>query len=323
MKSNIFIVVAPLHIMNAIEAVEHFKTTNNILIVLHTGNERQLAQMKKMVNFYDWDSVQFLLLPLKTVDKIVYAKKIYSSFKSINRSNIDNIFVGEYRSDHVNHIVNSLKSRDVYLLDDGLAQLNYHKEIENSSFKVNMRRVLYRVLFYKLKPINYTFFTMFTIENEKTIKNNYTFFKKYIEKKEVENGVYFIGQPLVELGVMSQENHKIELSKIINFYKGKHFTYILHRREALENIKKLSLELGFKYKEFDNLIELEMINAQIVPSNFATFYSTAIVTLPSFISGADYKVFQPHDSIIDKKFIKNISSTYEELAKIGLKVESV
>jgi hypothetical protein len=323
MKSNVFIVVAPLHIMNAIEAVEYFNTSNNILVVLHIGNEKQLAQMNKMLNLYDWDEVHYIQLPLKTVDKLVYAKNIYKALETIDRSSIEKIFVGEYRSDHVNHIVNTFKSNNIYLLDDGLAQLNYHKEMHSTSLKVKVRRVLYTLFLYKLKPLKYTFFTIFDIKDEKIIKNNYNYFKKYIGKKKIEDSVYFIGQPLVELSVMSQENHKKELAKIIEFYKEKTFIYIVHRREEIKNIQQLSLELDFSYKEFDNLIELEMINSKVVPSHFATFYSTAIVTLPSFISDSDYRVFRTKEEIIDKKFINNITRTYTELEKMGLRVESL
>ena len=321
MKYNIFIVAGPLHIMNAIEAVEHFKTQNNILIILYTDNQKQLNQMKKLLKFIDWHRIEYIPLPQKSIDKIIFSKNIYHSLKFIEKNKIDKLFVGEYRSDHVNHIVNSLINGEVYLLDDGLAQLNYHKEINQQPYKVKVRRLIYKFLFYKLKGIKYTFFTIFDIPNEKIIRNNYSFFKKYIGSKEIENSIYFIGQPLVDLAIMSKENYKKELIKIIDFYKGRKFIYILHRREEIENIKNLSLELNFEYKEFDNLIELEMINSKIVPSHFATFYSTAIVTLPSFILEVEYRAFKSKDEIINKNFITNISNTYKELEKMGLKVE--
>jgi len=321
MKYNIFIVAGPLHVMNAIEAINHFETQNNILLILYTDNEKQLSQMKKMVDFSDWYDIKYISLPQKMRDKLFFAQYISVALKDLKKDLIDKIFVGEYRSDHVNHIVNTLRNSNIYLLDDGLAQLNYHKEMAQEPYKVKLRRVIYKFLLYKLKPLSYTFFTIFDIKNEKVIKNDFNFFKKYIGNKNIEESVYFIGQPLVELGILNKENHKKELVKIINFYRGKKFIYILHRREEPNNIKKLSKELNFEYKEFDNLIELEMINASIVPSAFATFYSTAIVTLPSFILETEYRVFRSSNEIINKKFINNISAVYIELEKMGLKVE--
>jgi len=320
MKYNIFIVAGPLHLMNAIEAIEYFKSKNNILIVLYTDNKQQLSQIKKLLNFVNWHTVEYIRIPQNIIDKLFFVNNIDSSLQTIQKDKIDKLFVGEYRSDHVNHIVNMLSNKDIYLLDDGLAQLNYHNEMNSQPYRVKVRRVIYQALFYKLERINYTFFTIFDIKNEKIIKNNYNFFKKYIRDKQVEDSVYFIGQPLVELGIMSEENYKKSLSKIIDFYKGRKFIYILHRREKVENIKELSLKLNFEYKLFDNLIELEMIMSKIVPSDFATFYSTAIVTLPRFISEIEYRVFRTKDNIIHKNFIDNILNTYQELEKIGLRV---
>ncbi|CAA6819447.1 MAG: Unknown protein [uncultured Sulfurovum sp.] len=323
MNYNVFIVSSPLQVMNAIEAVEHFKTQNNILLVLHTGDKKHLNQMKKMFNFSDWDDIEYILLPLKIVDKIVFAKTINDALAFMKKKKIEKLFVGEFRSDHVNHIVNSLETQAVYLLDDGLAQLNYNEEVSQESVQVKVRRAIYRLLFYKLKTIKYTFFTIFQIKNEKIIPNKYNFFRKQISNKKIENVTFFIGQPLVELGIMSQENYKNELIKIMNFYKEKEFIYISHRREKIANVQELSLALNFTYKVFDTLIELEMINATIVPSSFATFYSTAIVTLPRFIPKAEYTVFKSQEAMINKNFIVNISNTYKEFTRMGLKVEQL
>ncbi len=320
-RYNLFIVAGPLHLMNAIEAIHHFETQNNILLILYTDNKKQLNQMERLLDFADWDSISYLSLPQKATDKIFFARYVHNKFADISKREIDKIFVGEYRSDHVNHIVNYFNDKDIYLLDDGLAQIDYHKEMSYQPYKVKIRRVIYKMLSYKLSPIKYTFFTIFDIKNERVIKNEYSFFKKYINKKDREDLVYFIGQPLIELGVVSEESYKKEFAKIIRFYKNKKLIYITHRREDESKVKRISKELGFEYKEFDNLIELEMINAKVVPSDFATFFSTAIVTLPSFIKGSIYRVFKMDDKFINKKFIENISESYLEFEKMGLKME--
>ena len=321
MKYNIFIVTGPLHIMNAIEAIDYFKTKNNILLVLYTAQNQQLEQMKKILKFHHWHTIKYIPLPMKTLDKLIFTYEINNSLKDIDSSKLDKIFVGDYRSDHVNHIVNFFQNKNIYLLDDGLAQVIYHKEISNEPFKVKIRRFIYRLLMYRLSKIKYTFFTIFDIENEKVIKNRYSFFKKYIKDKEVENSVYFIGQPLIEANIISEDIYKNELSKVINFYGNKKFIYILHRREDENRVKKLSIELNFKYKIFENLIELEMINSKSIPSEFATFFSTAIVTLPNFIKLSEYRVFQIDNRYINQLYINDIVGSYKEFERLGLKKE--
>lgn len=323
MEYNIFIVAGPLHLMNSIEAVHEFKTENNILLILYTDNKRQLEQMEKLIGFINWHTIKYLPLPQKNIDKILFVKNIHNRLKDIEKDKINKIFVGEYRSDHVNHIVNYFQNINIYLVDDGLAQVSYHKEMSQQSLKVKIRRLVYKAIFYKLSRIKYIFYTIYDIENEHIIKNSYSFFKAQISNKKVKKSIYFIGQPLVELGMVSDDTYKNEIKKIIHFYGDKKFIYILHRRENIENIKKISSQLNFEYKEFNNLIELEMINSKKIPSDFATFFSTAIVTLPHFIKESRYQSFKIQDRYIEKKFLSGISDTYLEFKKIGLRVEEL
>lgn len=317
---NIFMVTSPLQLMNAIEAIEHFKTHKNILVILYM-ERKSLSQIKKLIDFIDWEMIKYIPLPKSNRDRLFFAKTVHDRLKEIKKREVNSIFVGDYKSAHLNHVVNFFKTQKIYLLDDGLAQLNYHHEMRNETYKVKIRSMIYKLLFYKLDVIDYTFFTIFNIPNEKVIKNNYDFFKKNIQSKEIKNSVYFIGQPLVELEIMSVENHKKELVKIINFYKAKDFIYVLHRRENEEHIQQLALELDFEYKVFDTLIELEMINALFIPSDFATFFSTAIVTLPNFIKNAEYRVFKSQE--YNDEFKEHIFNAYKSLEEMSLRVEEL
>lgn len=323
MKYNLFIVSSPLQIMNAIEAVEHFKTQNNILLLLSSENKNQLIQMNHLIKFMDWLRIEYVsTLSYKGINRLFFTRVITRQFKYIKNYEIDKLFVGDYRSEHLNHMVNYFGNNDVYLLDDGLNQLGYSKYLQNQSYKFKIRRLIYGLFFYNLSKIKYTIFSIFTIENEKTIKNNYTFFKKYINTKVMEKEVYFIGQPLVELNIIDEKCFKKELIKIINFYSKNLFIYILHRKENEEKINKLSKELNFEYKKFNNIIELEMINSDKIPSDIATFYSTAIITLPSFIKDPIYRTFKIKSEYIDKSFIPIIENIYKEFEhrKIEIKL---
>jgi hypothetical protein len=319
---NIFIVTTPLQLMNSIEAIEYFKLENNTLLVLYMC-DKTLLQIKKLLKFIDWFDIKFIPLPNSILDKIFFSKTINSSIKEIKNRKIGKIFVGDYESEHLNHIVNCFKNKNIYLVDDGMAVSFYNKKKLAITTKIKIRRLIYQALLYKLSPIKYTFFTIFDIENEESIKNGYLFFNKYINKKNVINKVYFIGQHLIEANIMTKEIYRDELSKIIDFYKGKEFIYILHRSQKEYIIKELANELGFKYKRLDNLIELEMINSMEIPSNFATFYSTAIMTLPRFIKDSDYRVFKSKDKNLNKNFVSRVDMAYKEFKKMGLKVEEL
>ena len=324
-KNTLFIASSPLQLLNCIEAIYYFNTKNNVLLLLHTKDEIVLSQMKQLLFFVNWKEVVYILLPQKTIDKLLFAKRINSLLYKFPKDKIEQVFVGEYKSNHVNHIVNYFKNNKVCLVDDGLSLLGYDIYTQENRNKDKFVKLIYSFLFYKLNRIEYTFFTIFNIMQPSVIKNNYNFFKKYIEEKESKELVYFIGQPLVELSMVNQEKYRYELNKILNFYKHMEFIYILHRREKEEFIKQLSNELNFEYRRFENLIELEMIYSENIASDFATFYSTAIMTLPHFFENSTYHAFKIEDSSFtdkDSHFL-NLNNCYIEFSKNNIKVKEL
>ncbi len=322
MKYNLFIVVSPLHVLNSIEMVEYLNSKRNILVVLSTKNDKTLKQMQKIVDFIDWHRIWYIPLPFKKIDKVLFVKRVHDILKDIDKSSIENIIVGEFRSDHVNHIVNYFSNKNIFLVDDGLAQVNYHTIVNSRpTLKESVRHIAYRLMGYQLTPLKYKFFTIFDIKNEQVIKNEYTFFKKKLQNKVVEAAVYFIGQPLVELSIMNEIDYKHELSKIIDLYGSKRFIYVAHRRESHDKVEKIAKELGFEFREFNHLLEVEMILSKSIPSDFATFFSSAIVTLPYFIKKAHYRVFKSENRLIRDEFLQSIQESYEAFEAIGLKVE--
>lgn len=326
MKKNIFIAASPLQLLNCIEASYFFKTKNNILLLLYTSETEALKQMKLLIDFVEWKAIYYIALPQKSLDKFFYSKAINSKLIDIQKEQIDKVFVGEYRSDHINHIVNTLDRQNNYLVDDGAASLFYHENRVRSNVKKKITQLIYRLFFYKLNSIDYTFFTFFDIKGKKIYKNNYTFFKKYLSEKEHSEKVYFIGQPLVELGIMTKINYKNELRKVIKFYGNKEFTYILHRRQDTSLVHDLSMDLNFQYKRLDNLIELEMILAKSVPSNFATFYSTAIMILPQLLKDSTYHAFKIDNQFFEETDLyedRTLDNYYVEFSKHSIQVESL
>lgn len=326
MKSyNIYIVSSPLQLLNAIEAVNHFKTQNNILIISHIEDRVSLSQIKKLLIYVSWDEIQYISLAKTKIEKLFFVKKINKILSVWKEQVISKVFVGEYRSHHVNHICNYFKSKEIYLLDDGLALLSYHSRRENVELKDKAIKMIYQfVCLYKLSTINHIFFTMFELKKGKVIKNNYIFFKKYINNKKTKELVYFIGQGSLETALKNQDDYKSALIKILKFYKNKKFIYVLHRRQKDDFIKKLSLELNFEYQRFENLIELEMIFSSQTASDFGTFFSTAIMTLPKFLENSKYTAFKLDASKFKNQTVarkKIIEDCYTEFLENNIKIE--
>ncbi len=319
---NIFIASSPLQLLNCIEASHHFQTKNNILLLIQTSEKSNLFQMNKLLDKYRWDQIKYISLPETLKHRIMFTNTIKRTLEYFKKHVIGKVFVGEYRSDNITHIVNYLDANEVYLVDDGLALLNYDKNINQKSNKQKIRAIIYKLFSYKLSIINFKFFTIFDLKQDSVIKNKYTYIKQYMEEKSTDPSVFFIAQPLVELSMISENNYKIELKKVIDFYKNKQFVFILHRRQKEKIIKKLALELGFEYKLFDQLIELEMLNSSTIPSEFATFYSTAIVTLPKLLDNCTYRAFKINPQKFNKKVtdLNALEKCYIEFTDSNIKV---
>lgn len=302
-KINIFIAASPLQLLNCIEAVHYFKSDNNVLLLLHTNNKVAKLQIEKLTVFVDWISIKYIFLPLTYIKRILFPMDVNNILQSLPKNRVERVFVGDYMSDHINHIVNYFQNKNIYLVDDGLALLGYDQYINNKSYRHRALKALYKLFFYNLSDIKYNFFTIFPIKINHVVKNNYVFFNKLSCEKKIEDVVYFIGQPLIDLSFIEKNKFKRELSKVINSYKNKKFVYILHRQEKDESIKSISVELNFECKRFDNLLELEMLLSEKMPSDFATFYSTAIVILPRFFKKCKYQAFKINDKKINNRAI--------------------
>ena len=326
-KTALFIISSPLQLMNSIEAIKYFGITKPKLLIIHIVNRDDIKKhFSRLLEFIEWDSIDYVQLPEKKLDKILFPKNIKKSLNRININNIDKIFVGDYQSNHINHIVNYLDIKDVYLIDDGMAMAVYDTYLYSKPRKEKIVDIFYKFIGYQIKPIDYTFFTFFNLKERRVIQNNFSFFRNLISQKEIKNRVYFIGQPLVELDIITRDSYIRVLQKIIDFYSDKEFIYVLHRREEESYIDIVSKELDFRYIRFDNLIELEMIFSNTIPSHFGTFYSTAILTLPKLFNKSAYHAFRIDNNILinqDLKFKEALDSCYQEFIDSDIEVKKI
>ena len=322
-KNNIFIISSPLQLLNSIEAHNYFKTKNNILIIIDTNEKNNEIQISNLIPFIQWKEIIYIKLPQHNKKRALFYLDVKKALQYIKKDSIGKLFIGEYRSAHVTHIANYLNVKQIYLVDDGTAVLFYDKYIQKS-FKHKIRVFIYKIFFYNLKNIEFTFYTSFNLEKKNCIKNEYLYTKSILNNKEYEDSVFFIGQPLVELGMISQENYKIEITKILKYYESKEFIYILHRRQKEKFIKELSEELGFTYKRFEQLIEIEMVLSKKLPLEFSTIYSTAILLLPKIIEKCKFKAFKIDNSLNKKSpYIKALPIYYQEFSKNKIEVLSL
>lgn len=323
MLNNLFIIDSPLQLLNAIEAREYFKTSNNILVVIFykNHNQRHRAQVNNILGIYDWDKVLI-------VDSINARSKFFqilSLIKKLKQYNYNYIFCGNI-SKSQNAIITSVEKNEVCLIDDGVATINIYAEGKVTNFG-NKLKDKFKLLRYKLFGItiesieNMSFFSTLNLTGKddiKVIKNEYRYLRSRSNQYNLDTEtVYIVGQNFVKVNSLTDEQYIAYLKKIKNIYNDKKIVYLPHREESINDKYKEVFDENFKLVYFDNNIELEFILKNIYPATVIGFISSALTTIKSLFPKTDIVSLKPNSKILQERF----AHVYDYFEKDGIKVE--
>jgi hypothetical protein len=332
--TNLFIVITPIQYVNALELKSYLnlKEERNILILISSFYKTR-NEIYSMLDRNTWDDVLTISKNTASLAGLGYLKYLIDFKKKLLKiiyqyHDIAKLIIGNY-NDLLNHfLIQNVSYNKLYLLDDGLASLdisvNRLNEIRNKKSILDLDR--YKKIRPKMArlilnlnnkiPEKIYFYTAYDlIKNEKDcfIENKYMILKSGISQMTTNQTAFFIGQPLTELKIVSEQHYFRALEEIIRqLIKYKVF-YIPHRTEKTEKLKKISKLV--EVKNFNLPIEIAVLNERVLPSFFITFYSSAIVNL-SIIYGKkfQYRMYKINPEHILKgktnilKFYKSLES---------------
>jgi hypothetical protein len=145
-------------------------------------------------------------------------------------------------------------------------------------------------------------------------KNNYGYIASLFEEGKVQAGedVWFIGQPLVELALMSRNAYMGAVSAVKDSYVGVgQFLYCPHPSERSDNVDYLCKVLGVDRVYQKSILEISILNADKSPARIASFYSSAISTVLGIFNGRiGVDVYRPDVALFTEKMVAN---TYESV----------
>lgn len=313
MKTNLFIARTPLQLFNCIEAKKRFHKGEQNILFYQYQRLVDKNQMESLIEVDEWNSI--IVYPLN------WQRRIFSYFyirmiKNRYKNKIERCYIGVFNS-IINVLINTIYPKKIVILDDGTKTLGIAKNMEtqkinsrNSLFKTIRNRFfntnrdyLYRASFFSIYPLD-----EYIINNE-VVLNDYRVFKESLSNIPVADRIYFIGTNLNEKILKSDEVFEANLQKVIAFYKNKKMIYILHRYENIEYIANLAKKYKFDYVKFDNILEVEIAKAGFLPTEFATFGSSAIETLPLLYPNSEYRVFY----LESKDILEHKQQVMEEL----------
>ena len=254
------IVESPYQLQNTLSLFEYLKVDKRQvkLLIRNNGNKTQQEQYSSQLNGI---KPIYFYLPAKGLSKfplfIYFYLKYFFSFLMAK-----SIVLGDARSIACRPLLKEsiYFNKDVYLVDDGLYLLSYIEKLEQ------VKCTIYTSL--PLKPGRKSKFSIIRKEVEE--------FSSYDDTKSVN----FIGQHLVELGFLSEEEYLSYLNEIIKSYSDRYevFNYFTHRSESKDKINKIS-DVGYNVIYLPSSIENYFYEKNAPTGVFISFYSTALLNI--------------------------------------------
>ena len=106
--------------------------------------------------------------------------------------------------------------------------------------------------------------------------NRYVHFRRRVAEVPPNGEVWFLGEPLVLDGYLSEETYLRHLKSVQRYYRGKRFVYLPHSREQGADVERVRTTLGCEVKRFGMPIELALSRADRHPVVVASFISSAL-----------------------------------------------
>jgi len=256
---NLYIVETPLQLLCAFEAIRKVGDREHELWIRLNGkadNDRQTCNMAKLLN-----------LNFKTFNFRKTARVIDGFFLlrliPVLRRRYETVYLGSLFSSLLSVMSRVTRTKRIIYLDDGVATFLSSD----------------RVLKAKSKQTIFTFFNIEPTSYLEVIQNDFNNLKEYFGvTKKISNMAVFIGQRVVDAGMMSEESY-LSVIKRAQAEAQIPMTYIPHRDESSAVIEKISKIEGIDVVSIDVCIELYLLISNSNPSYIASSFSSALFSL--------------------------------------------
>ncbi len=282
--AHLFIVRTPMQIVSALEAMHHFQTSNNTLVILHNPKKSNPQQIQKVIEIFNLHVI---------FDEIIevtahHQSKFFRSLEligTLKHRRYEKLFLGLYDSIGKLFLANMLYSH-AYLIDDGTATIVAHRNMRN---RLNSRAVGFkelRALFFGLRIHSETpldFFTMFKLQqnaDETIITHRFEYLKKFFSQQyRQDNTLYLLGQNITDVPILSKEKYLCYIKQIVERYADREIIYIPHRSETVHHELYELQNRHVTIAESTMPIELYFLMNRIYPTHIVYFFTSALYTL--------------------------------------------
>jgi len=330
-KSALFLIQTPLHVNNAIEAIDVFGVTQpSFLVVTSKHNQKWAA----MIQAYLPADSHCLLCERDDFDIEGTTKSYVRHIYWLQSQSFDYVFFPDTKLYVFVDIVKILGNPNTYLMDDGAATIvsihvldkfgQYFEEYQSSttSRRYEIENIKRKYQIWDLPQIKYNLFTAFdftSCEKYQVVQNPMQLMS-YQHHNVDPDKVLFIGQPLIRSGYVNLETYTRYCDNISAYYGAKNVEYLPHPRENKNDVIELSKNTGFELIETKMSAEAFLTKQESAPASICGFYSTALWNIAKFHSGLKvdaHRLLLNESNIAQKKRISR-SNHLTELDCIDL-----
>ncbi|ENC6729672.1 glycosyltransferase 52 family protein [Vibrio navarrensis] len=286
---NVFLVTSPFQYICACEAKAHYKTKENILILVNQESEPGITQQNKLVNFSEWDCVI-------TIGRTSRSKQVPSVIRKIRKMAhgrvIDHFFHAEYNAWRTKLILRNLDIVKEVYFDDGTLTINEYEEVIRPKTCYYRPRLMPDLMtrLRGCQPVgkmpqstNLELFTIFDIPSpiHHIERNTFEHLKSQYNLESLYDPnapIGFIGQ-----GAIGHKRRKTIASYIkeVSYFQkklNKPILYFPHRTESEEVRKKILALDNVTYHHSELPLEIELIDKRIHLSALVGILSTVQYT---------------------------------------------
>lgn len=126
--------------------------------------------------------------------------------------------------------------------------------------------------------VNIEFFSVYEIdipERSTFARNDYTELRRTLTLGERSEAIFFLGQPLIEDGYLTEQTFTRLLEAVVSIYNSDNLLYVTHKRES-ERTHRLVSKIGIELVSFVEPIELVLASGDVCPSTISSFHTSAL-----------------------------------------------
>lgn len=253
------------------------------VLILTVKREKDSREILKYLKKLNWSEIYTWFIPLNDT-KLEYLKFLSIKFKIYQlkkaHQNFENIYFGSYLNQyHLSLLAEYEGKSNFFLLYDGLQIISIAHLRKDGNSHIQKHPPLMRLLGFKrpkIKSLGYVSPIKLDVFHNDTIQLiKGTGVKS--EKEYDENLIFFIGQPLTNIGLLEEQFYINTLEKLNSHFKGKTMVYVSHPREGkhiLEVISNFML-----VTKNDTIFEEYYMYSKKFPYKVISFYSSVLLNL--------------------------------------------